>query len=183
MPDQNEASPSSVVEAKRDLRRRMRTMRRGLTDRTERSARILDRLVSLDVVIDARRLLVYDSIVGEVETHGLLSWCVERGIETAVPEDGVDASWPDVIIVPGTAFTADGARVGQGGGWYDRFLPARRDDAVTIGIAFAAQMVESVPTEDHDVRLDLVVTEDAVHVGSTTRLRLTPPTGHPGDDA
>ena len=166
MADPNEVQRASVIEAKRELRQRMRTMRRELADRTERSARIVERLVSLDAVVGAHRLLAYDSIVGEVETGDLIAWCVERGIETAVPEDAVDASWADVIIVPGTAFTVDGARIGQGGGWYDRFLPGRRDDTVLIGIAFAPQIVESVPTETHDVQLDLVVTEDAVYCPS-----------------
>ncbi len=141
-------------------------MRRALTDRPERSARIVQRLTALDVVVQARRVLVYDSIVGEVETAGLAGWCIEHAIETAVPEDGVDAAWPDVIIVPGTAFTTHGERVGQGGGWYDRFLAGRRDDAVLIGVAFAPQIVESLPTEEHDITLDLVVTEDAVHVAA-----------------
>lgn len=163
MADQKEAQSPSPADAKRDLRQRMRTMRRGLTDRAERSERIVERLTALDVIGQARRVLVYDSIVGEVETAGLVAWCLARGIETAVPEDGVDAAWPDVIIVPGTAFTTQGERVGQGGGWYDRFLPGRRDDAVLIGVAFAPQIVESLPTEEHDVVLDLVVTEDAVH--------------------
>jgi 5-formyltetrahydrofolate cyclo-ligase len=166
MADQNEAHRASLIEAKRELRQRMRTMRRELADRPERSARIVERLVSLDVVIGASRLLAYDSIVGEVETAGLIAWCAERGIRTAMPEDAVDASWPDVIIVPGTAFTIDGARIGQGGGWYDRFLPGRTDQAVLIGLAFAPQIVESLPTEPHDVALDMIVTEDAVHVAA-----------------
>ncbi len=164
MSDQNQWDVAGQVEAKRDLRRRMRTLRLGLNDRPERSAQIIERLVSLDVVVDARRLLTYDSIVGEVETGGLRAWCVARGIEIAAPEDGVDASWPDVIVVPGTAFTAGGARIGQGGGWYDRFLPQCRDDAVTIGLAFAPQVLASIPTEPHDVPLDLVVTENGVFV-------------------
>ena len=163
MADPNEAQHASLMEAKRELRGRMRSMRRELPDRPERSARIVERLVDLDAVTGARRLLAYDSIVGEVETRGLVAWCAEREIETAMPEDAVDASWPDVIIVPGTAFTVDGARIGQGGGWYDRFLPGRRNDAVLIGIAFAPQIVEFLPTEEHDVRLDLIVTEDAVY--------------------
>lgn len=143
-------------------------MRRELPDRSERSAEIVARLVSLDVVARAKRVLAYDSIVGEVETAGLLAWCVDNEIETAVPEDDVDASWADVIVVPGTAFTIAGARIGQGGGWYDRFLPGRADGAVSIGIAFAEQIVESLPTEPHDVALDIVVTDVAVHVAANT---------------
>lgn len=166
MVDQNEARAASVAEEKRDLRRSMRTMRRSLPDRAERSAAIVERLVSLDVVSDARRLLVYDSIVGEVETAGLIAWCAEQGIETAVPEDEVEASWADVIVIPGTAFTISGERVGQGGGWYDRFLPGRRSEAVLIGLAFSPQVVDSLPVESHDVAVDVVVTENAVHVAS-----------------
>ncbi len=164
MVDQTEGERAATVEAKRALRQHMRSTRRALKDRPARSERIVERIVALEPVVRAQRVLAYDSIVGEVETDGLVAWCAERGIETATPEDAVDATWPDVIIVPGTAFTVDGARLGQGGGWYDRFLPDRRPDAVTIGLAFDAQIVESLPTEAHDVPLDMVVTEDAVHV-------------------
>jgi 5-formyltetrahydrofolate cyclo-ligase len=65
----------------------------------------------------------------------------------------------DVVIVPGTAFTAAGDRLGQGGGWYDRFLARVRPDCVTIGVGFAPQLVSELPVEDHDIRLDLVVTD------------------------
>ncbi len=50
MADPNEAQRASVIEAKRELRQRMRTMRRELADRPERSARIVERLVSLGVM-------------------------------------------------------------------------------------------------------------------------------------
>jgi len=145
--------------AKRELRTRMRQVRRDLTDRPERSAQIIAHVVALDAVIAAERVLAYDSIVGEVETATLVSWCAAHGIEVAMPEDDVEPAWADVIVVPGTAFTRRGERIGQGGGWYDRFLPGRRADAVTIGIAFEPQIVESLPTEPHDVTLDCVVSE------------------------
>ncbi len=163
MVSQNDAAPTGVVEAKRALRQRMRAMRRELPDRPVRSARITDRLVMLDAFVTAQRVLAYDSIVGEVETAALVAWCAANDIETAMPEDDVDASWPDVIVVPGTAFTVDGARLGQGGGWYDRFLPDRRPGVAVIGLAFSIQIVDELPTERHDVQLDTVVTEDAVH--------------------
>ena len=127
MADPNEADPNepdqTVTDAKRALRQRMRTLRRELPDRPERSARVLELLTGIEAITGAKRLLAYDSIVGEVETPALVTWCTERGIETAMPEDDIEASWPDVIIVPGTAFTVRGERIGQGGGWYDRFLP------------------------------------------------------------
>ena len=166
MPDPNDLPPAELIEAKRELRKRMRALRRGLPDRRERSEQIMNRVVALGAVVDARRVLAYDSIVGEVETAPLIDWCAARGVETAVPEDDVAASWPDVIIVPGTAFTVDGARLGQGGGWYDRFLPGRSDHAIMIGVAFSCQIVESLPTEPHDVVLDMVVTEDGVQLGT-----------------
>lgn len=170
MVDPDQASSEVISDptvAKRELRQRMRTTRRELSDRAERSARITDRLVAIEAVATARRVMAYTSIVGEVETLGLVEWCAARGIDIAMPEDDVDASWPDVIILPGTAFTMAGDRLGQGGGWYDRFLTGRRAETVLIGLAFAPQIVESLPTEGHDVTLHMVVTEDDTHVTST----------------
>ncbi len=138
----------------------MRRTRRELPDRPERSARIVDHLIGLDAVATASRLMVYEAVPGEVELAGLVTWATDRGVEVAVPEDGVDADRPDVIVVPGTAFTERGERVGQGGGWYDRFLPGRRPGVPAIGVCFAPQLVDHVPTEPHDVLLDCVVTED-----------------------
>lgn len=123
--------------------------------------RIVDHLVMLDEVRRARRVLAYQSVPGEVETARLVDWCRRRGTAVAMPEDSdLDPSWPDVIVVPGTAFTRNGCRLGQGGGWYDRFLPGRRSDAFTVGIGFGPQLVEWIPVEPHDVQLDCVVTEN-----------------------
>ncbi|MFT4656041.1 MAG: 5-formyltetrahydrofolate cyclo-ligase [Ilumatobacter sp.] len=150
-----------VVEAKRTLRRSMRALRMALPDRVERSAQITRHLVELDIIAQASRVLAYSSVLGEVETEEFIAWCRSHDIEVALPEDdGLDPAWPDVIVVPGTAFTARGERIGQGGGWYDRFLPGRRADAVTIGIGFEPQLVDSLPTEPHDVILDCIVTDD-----------------------
>jgi 5-formyltetrahydrofolate cyclo-ligase len=71
----------------------------------------------------------------------------------------LDPAAVDVAIVPGLAFTADGRRLGQGGGFYDRFLPLLRSDCLTIGIGFAEQLVDDIPTDAHDRILDLVITD------------------------
>ena len=80
-----------------------------------------------------------------------------------IPADG---AWiePDVLIVPLLAFDARGYRLGYGGGYYDRTLQALRAKRATIavGYAFAAQRVLEVPIDEHDQRLDAIITERGV---------------------
>lgn len=64
----------------------------------------------------------------------------------------------DVVIVPGVAFDARGGRLGYGGGYYDRLLPAM-PRAERIAGAFELQVVEHVPAAAHDASVDWVVTE------------------------
>ena len=163
------AAPVDVAEAKRELRRSMRAARRALPDRARRSALVVERLLALPEVAGAGRVLAYASVPGEVETDVLVATCRARGAEVAVPEDDVAPTWPDVVIVPGTAFTPDGRRLGQGGGWYDRFLPRRRPSVPAIGVGFDLQLVDDLATEDHDVRLDAVVVESGVHRAGPSR--------------
>lgn len=72
------------------------------------------------------------------------------------------ASEMDVILVPALAFDSSGARLGQGGGWYDRALADLPPDVLTIGIAFDFQIIESVPREVHDQNIDLIITDQRI---------------------
>lgn len=65
------------------------------------------------------------------------------------------------VLVPGLAFDRGGARLGRGGGFYDRFLEGvgRPAGPILIGVCFEAQLVERVPVEAHDYRVDRLVTE------------------------
>lgn len=65
---------------------------------------------------------------------------------------------PDLIVTPLLAFDAEGGRLGQGGGHYDRTFAAR-PEAIRIGLAYAGQRVERLPREPHDMGLDGVMTE------------------------
>jgi len=71
---------------------------------------------------------------------------------------------PDVLIVPLLAFDRAGHRLGYGAGYYDMTINALRASKpiVVIGIAFAAQEIDVVPTTLRDARLDLVLTEREV---------------------
>lgn len=74
---------------------------------------------------------------------------------------------PVLVLVPGLAFTGKGARLGRGGGYYDRFISRIRSEAsaageqapLCIGYAFQDQIVDSLPTSDHDEFLNGIVTD------------------------
>jgi 5-formyltetrahydrofolate cyclo-ligase len=153
----------SVTEQKRALRREMRAVRRALTDQADRSEQLWERVQVLPAVRTARVVMVFDSTPGEPVTPPFIAWCREQGKTVHVPEDEPppDPHTIDVVIVPGTAFTPSGDRLGQGGGWYDRFLRTVRPDCVTIGVAFAPQLVDELPVEPHDIRVAIVVTDAA----------------------
>jgi len=72
---------------------------------------------------------------------------------------GVPLSEIDLVLVPGLAFTRDGGRLGRGGGFYDRLLGQPLLKARRIGVCFEVQIVQSVPLEGHDQRVDEVLTE------------------------
>ena len=63
----------------------------------------------------------------------------------------------DVIIVPGVAFTANGARMGRGKGFYDKYMSQEGFKAHKIGVCYSGQVVQSLPCERHDVYMDEVV--------------------------
>lgn len=147
-----------VDDAKQAMRTEMRALRRRLPNQAGRSMALWDALLDVDAVRQARHIMVFESIPGEPDTETLIERLHAAGVATAVPEDvDLEPTWPDVIVVPGLAFTEDGHRLGQGGGWYDRFLPQRRSDCHTVGVCFVEQVVEHVPTDVHDVVLDAVL--------------------------
>lgn len=66
----------------------------------------------------------------------------------------------DLILVPGTAFDPTGRRLGQGGGYYDRYLAKTR--ALRVGVCHGFALLERVPAQAHDARMDAVLTPDGI---------------------
>ncbi|MEM9516424.1 MAG: 5-formyltetrahydrofolate cyclo-ligase [Actinomycetota bacterium] len=153
---------TSSVDAKTALRRDLRAVRRALPDRPERSERIRQVLTTLESVVRARRVLVFSTIVGEPEMAGVVEDLQRGGAEVGRPEDEFPPTWPEVVIAPGLAFTPAGARLGQGGGWYDRFLADVSPGCTTIGVCFREQVLDDLPIEPHDIAVDIVVTDRGV---------------------
>ena len=68
--------------------------------------------------------------------------------------------FPKIILIPLLGYSKSGFKLGYGGGYYDKYLSKNGiGDVKKIGIAFSFQEVEEIPVEDHDERLDWILTE------------------------
>ncbi|WP_086618576.1 5-formyltetrahydrofolate cyclo-ligase [Erythrobacter tepidarius] len=78
------------------------------------------------------------------------------------PGAGAEPLVPDVLFVPLVGFTATGARLGQGGGHYDRWLAEHRP-TLAVGLAWDVQLCDALPAEPHDAALDAVITPTRIY--------------------
>ena len=158
--------------------------------RSELAARATARFLALPEVRAAGTVMAFWSFGSELPTAPLIEELIGRGCAVALPriEDGElePRSWQpgeplsttpfgakepeggtvlaaddiDVIATPAVAFDRGGRRVGYGGGFYDRFLPRTRRDAVRVGVCFGLQVVEGdLPAGAFDLRVGVLVTE------------------------
>ena len=67
-----------------------------------------------------------------------------------------------LVIMPGVAFDTSGYRVGYGKGFYDKYLVNKRQLS-TMALAFACQIVDEIPREEYDIRMDKIVTEEIIY--------------------
>ena len=177
---------------KKTLRSVVLKRRGSLTDVTERSEKIASALFVRKVFRDASVVMVYLSYNSEVVTDGIVEECFRAGKRVCVPvvADGEhmdavyiksggefvtdrygirepsDKSCPadkrdiDLCVVPGSAFDLSLGRMGYGKGYYDRFLAG--SDIKKIALAFDCQIVDKVPYESTDVKMDGIITESRV---------------------
>ena len=151
------------------------------------STAVVEKFQSLEIFKTARAVGAYLPLPGEVDITPLFrslekTFCIPAFDEASggyrmakltpglkkgrfgIPEPAVPVFAAedelDLIIVPGVAFDCAGRRIGRGGGFYDRLLPQYR--AVRAGICFGFQCLETVPAQEHDIRMDWVVTETQV---------------------
>jgi 5-formyltetrahydrofolate cyclo-ligase len=86
-------------------------------------------------------------------------------LQEPIPAETVLAT-PDEIelmLIPGVAFTREGARIGYGGGYYDRYLSKYKGR--TVALAFAEQIISSIPMDMHDQYVQKVITETDIFIG------------------
>lgn len=158
-----------------------------------RSLRVQQQLMTLPEFAQARTVALYSAIHNEVATDLLLTRCHAAGQRTVFPrvvgehlefvevcaagelacgsfgvlepcgQQLVPANQIDLLLVPGVGFDLRGHRLGYGKGYYDRALHGHSTATLRVGLAFDFQVVAELPAEAHDVQLQLLVTDSALH--------------------
>lgn len=171
---------------KKELRAHIKSLKKQHSKEQlmEQSEKILAKLEQHPDFIKSEKIMLYSALPDEVQTQAFLEkWHLQKTIilPTVVGDDiipvefGKDTSFAvgdfnilepqnepykgnfDLIIVPGVAFDHNGNRLGRGRGYYDRFLNHHLS-VKRIGICFDFQMVDEVPSEPFDIRMDEVIT-------------------------
>lgn len=88
----------------------------------------------------------------------LTKWKIKQPEEDELREEAVD---PDLILIPGLAFTKDGFRLGRGKGYYDRYLDTKGKNSRTIALCFKEQIVDKIPIDETDVKIAKVLFVDS----------------------
>lgn len=68
----------------------------------------------------------------------------------------------DLVIVPGVIFDKNLNRIGFGKGYYDKILNQLKPSAKKLAVAHEFQVLEKIPTEEHDVKMDMIITEKSI---------------------
>jgi 5-formyltetrahydrofolate cyclo-ligase len=105
--------------------------------------------------------LVWHEVLETSELKANTALGLER-LRQPVGGEAVALAEIDLLLVPGLAFTLEGGRLGRGGGYYDRVL-AKFGTGSRVGVCFEFQIVETLPLEKHDLPVDRVCHDGALH--------------------
>ncbi len=177
---------------KHEIRRKIKALRTMLSEAEKIAAadQVFSRLEQTAAFLMADRILMYHSLPDELSTHAFLrKWGnkkhfflprvngvnldilpynesrLELGsfhIEEPTGEDFADPEEIELIVVPAVAYDNTGNRLGRGKGFYDRLLSTTK--ATKIGVGYDFQLVESIPAEEHDIPVDIVITQTSMIV-------------------
>lgn len=172
---------------KYDVRAKIRNLKNMLSDLEKISAAdaVFERLERSAAFQLADKVLMYHSLPDELETHRFLNKWKDRKkfflprvngvnlellpydesrleigsfhIEEPTGNNLHPVEEIEMIVVPGVAFDRKGVRLGRGRGFYDRLLQNAK--AIKVGIGYEFQLVDDLPSEPHDVPMDMVITE------------------------
>lgn len=178
-----------MSENKKELRERMKSCRKHISKRKQKDKLISDAFFEYIAKYDFESFFVYVSIGSETDTVGIIEKLLNAGKKVCVPYtnagnmsvkvlpklpnnliadksgniEGVaeykNADFEcDCALVPMLAFNGELFRLGYGVGYYDKFLSPY--NGVKIGLAYAEQFNDDIPVESHDIRLDVIITQN-----------------------
>ena len=159
--DANAIIKGEIVDGKKALRREIRQLKKACPygEKLRKSVSVWEKVEQLPAFQQADIVLAYWSMEDEVYTHDFVKERLQPGEGYAIPEPVGElfTDWGkiDLILVPGVAFDKSGNRLGRGKGYYDKVL--KQTGAYKLGVCFDFQLVERVPVEPHDVKMDRVV--------------------------
>lgn len=178
-----------IDEEKKRIRREIRSLKKAISldEKTLRSKAILNKVENLPEFINAKTVMLYWAMADEVQTDDfVIKWsasksvilpCVNgndldlrifRGKEDLVAGENFGIPEPsgqlftdydeiDLILVPGVAFDIENNRMGRGKAYYDKLLSSLK--AYKLGVCFDFQLLQSVPVDEHDIKMDQILTE------------------------
>ncbi len=163
------------------------------TERFEKSMQIFEKLITVPEFKRADRIYTYVSMDNEIDTIMLIDYSLSIEKRVFVPrvsgkdmefyeisdiselspgymgiyEPDINGKEPDYsrtgfMCMPGLAFDRSYNRIGYGGGFYDRYLSVE-NKLYKAALAYEAQLLESIPAQDVDVRPDMIVTEESIY--------------------
>lgn len=113
-----------------------------------------------DPAARGQRMCMRAVVAGDADAAPFIAHPTRAFAATDIDSDRfpiVPAETLDMVVVPLVAFDRAGARLGYGGGCYDRYLPILSPTCQIVGIAFDEQRVDHVPTDAHDLPLPNIV--------------------------
>ena len=170
---------------KKELRKEIIYLRDNLEDRYNKSMIIKNKIMNLDIYKNSKVIALYSSMKSEVDTKELIKESLELGKKVLLPRIlnknkmifieinkdtnyerntfgvlepiGIEEKNIDLMIIPGVAFDKANNRLGYGRGYYDKYLKDK--DLYKIGICFHEQLVDNIEVDEHDIKMDLIITD------------------------
>ena len=153
------------------------------------SNKIHQNLKQVDSFINSQNIACYFPIGSEIDTHNIMLGVLEQDKKMLLPkitennmefyivpdleklEKGrFDIMEPkdsckkagniDCILIPTIGISKSGDRLGYGRGYYDKFLSST--NAMKISLTYSKQIIKSIPIDTHDIKIDLIITEDEI---------------------
>lgn len=177
---------------KREIRKRIRDLKSMMieTEKSLAAEEVFARFEKTAAFLMARNILIYHSLPDELSTRQFLAkWHgkkhfflprvngvnldilpydesrIELGafqIEEPTGNNIVSPDEIELIVVPGVAYDRKGNRLGRGKGFYDRLLQSTK--ATKVGVCYEFQLIDEVPAEPHDVRMDMVISQNGCFI-------------------